>query len=129
MNAIKKPSLSLKAILESVSILFESKFSEILIYNFETKSFSKKFNLELESANFKTVSQGLSEFLKDGSLLVEEQNYGRLILFNKNGEKEWEFVNKDSKGNVYFVSWARIIEDDQRINKIKNKIKSVKCSN
>jgi hypothetical protein len=26
--------------------------------------------------------------------MVEEQNHGRIILFNNKGEKEWEFVIK-----------------------------------
>ena len=54
------------------------------------KKFSKKFNNQLVKEKFKTHSQGISEILKDGSLLVEEQNKGRLIFFDKNGDKEWE---------------------------------------
>ena len=37
-------------------------------------------------------------------MLVEEQNHGRLIFFNTQGEKEWEFVNKDNKGNIVSIS-------------------------
>ena len=43
--------------------------------------------------------------------------------------KEWEYVNKDKKGDIYFISWARIIEDFDFIKKIKNKIEKAKCSN
>ena len=32
--------------------------------------------------------------------MVEEQNHGRIILFNNRGEKEWEFVNKDKNGDI-----------------------------
>tara|TARA_Y100000590_G_scaffold389373_1_gene464326 strand:- start:1445 stop:2779 length:1335 start_codon:yes stop_codon:yes gene_type:complete len=101
--------------------------SEILIYNFETKNFTKKFNNQLVKENFKTYSQGISEILSDGSMLVEEQNKGRLIFFNYKGEKEWEFENQDKSGNVFFVSWSRIIEDEKIINKLKNKYKKNKC--
>ena len=62
-------------------------------------------------------------------MLVEEQNYGRLIFFNKDGEKEWEFVNKDDKGNIYVLSWSRIIEDKNLISKLKEKIKNTTCLN
>jgi hypothetical protein len=113
----------------NVSNLKNSKFSEILIYNFETKSFYKKFNDELMKENFKTSSEGLSEILNDGSMLVEEQNHGRLIFFNKNGKKEWEFVNKDSNGDIYFISWSRIIEDKDLISKLKSKIENTTCLN
>ena len=107
----------------------KEKNSEILIYNFETKKYSKKFNKQLKKTNFKTDSQGVSSILKDNSLFVEEQNHGRLILFNGNGEKEWEFINKDSNGNIYFISWSRIIEDESLIDNLKNNIKNKKCKN
>ena len=78
--------------------------------------------------SFKTKSQGLSETLKDGSKLVEEQNHGRLIFFNNNGDKEWEFINKDDNENIYFISWSRIIEEKDLIDKLKRKIIKAKCS-
>ena len=62
-------------------------------------------------------------------MLVEEQNHGRLIFFNKKGDKEWEFVNKDNKDNVYLLSWSRIIEDKKKIKEIKNIISNKKCIN
>jgi len=106
----------------------ESKnFSEILIFNFETKKFEKKFNDKLVENNFKTSTEGLSEILSDGSLLVEEQNHGRLILFDKNGSKVWEFVNKDTKNDVFFISWSRIIENQNKVDKIKESITTNRC--
>ena len=41
--------------------------------------------------------------------MVEEQNHGRLILFNNKGEKEWEFVNKDKMEILVFFG-----ESDRR---------------
>ena len=79
--------------------------------------------------NFKTESQGLSHIFSDGSLMVEEQNHGRIILFNNQGKKEWEFVNKDNKGYVTYVSWSRIIEDEQFIRNFKSLVKNKKCLN
>ncbi len=111
------------------SFINENEYSEVLIYNFETKKFKKKFNQSLISDNFKTQSQGLSEILKDGSMLVEEQNYGRLIFYNKYGDKEWEYVNKDKNGDIFYISWSRVIEDIQFIQKFKSLVESKKCSN
>ena len=67
------------------------------------------------------------EFLDDGSLLVEEHNKGRLILFNNKGEIEWEFINKDDKNNIYIITWSRIIKDKKLIENIKNIISNKKC--
>jgi len=103
--------------------------SNILIYNFETKNFRTLFNDQLKKENFKTFTQGLSHILKDGSLIVEEQNHGRIILFNNKGEKEWEFVNKDNNGNIGLISWSRVIEDKLFIKKFKSLVKSKKCIN
>jgi len=106
-----------------------NEYSEVLIYNFETKTFSKLFNNQLKKENFKTISQGLSHIFKDGSLMVEEQNHGRIILFNNKGEKEWEFVNKDKNGEIGLVSWSRVIEDEFFIEKFKSLVKHKKCLN
>ena len=44
--------------------------------------------------------------------MVEEQNHGRIILFNCIGKKEWEFENKDKDGKIGHINWSRVIEDE-----------------
>ena len=61
--------------------------------------------------------------------MVEEQNHGRIILFNNKGEKEWEFVNKDKNGDIGFVSWSRVIEDELFIKNFKSMVKNETCLN
>ena len=117
------------SIFNNNNFLFDNEYSEIIIYNFETKTFKKLFNDKLKNENFKTHSEGLSHILKDGSLMVEEQNHGRIILFNNESEKEWEFVNKDKNGDIGFVSWSRVIEDEIFIKKFKLMVKNKKCLN
>ena len=91
--------------------------------------FRKLFNNQLQKENFKTFTQGLSHILKDGSLMVEEQNHGRIILFNNKGEKEWEFVNKDKNGDIGYISWSRVIEDEIFIKNFKSMVKNKQCLN
>ena len=109
--------------------LTDKNYSEIVIYNFETEKFSKKFNKGLIENNFKTSTEGLSEILDDGSMLAEEQNHGRIIFFNKDGKKEWEYINKDDEKNIYFISWSRVLENEELIKNLKNIYKNKKCSN
>ena len=109
------------------SILSDSKYSNVLIYNFQHKSFEKKFNQKLVDDNFKTHSEGLSEIFRNGAMLVEEQNYGRIILYNKSGNKEWEYVNNSDDGSVWAVKWSRIVEDEQFIKNLKSKLENKKC--
>ena len=61
--------------------------------------------------------------------MIEEQNHGRIILLNNKGEKEWEFVNKDKNGDIGYVNWSRVIEDQLFIEKFKSLVKNKKCLN
>ena len=103
--------------------------SQILIYNFETKKFKKLFNNQIQKENFKTKTAGLSHIFKDGSLLVEETNHGRVILFNNKGKKEWEFVNKDKNGDIGLITWSRVIENEMFIKNFKSMVKNKTCLN
>ena len=117
------------SIFNNNNTLKDKNYSEIIIYNFKDKKFSKKFNESLIQNNFKTNTEGLSEILNDGSMLVEEQNHGRIIFFNSDGVKEWEYVNKDSNDKIYFISWSRVIEDQKLIKRLKNIYNNKKCTN
>ena len=117
------------SIFNNNNFLVDNEHSQVVIYNFESKKFRKLFNDQLQKENFKTVTSGLSHIFNDGSLMVDESNHGRIILFNNQGEKEWEFVNKDKNGNIGFVNWSRIIEDEIFIEKFKSLVENKKCTN
>jgi len=117
------------SIFNNNNFFVNNEHSEVVIYNFETKTFRKLFNDQLQKENFKTITGGLSAIFKDGSLMVEEQNHGRIILFNSKGNKEWEFVNKDKNGDIGLVNWSRVIEDKIFIEKYKSLVKNKKCLN
>ncbi len=105
----------------------KNNYSNIIIYNFETNSFSKKFDKSLVENNFKTFNEGLSEILGDGSLIVEETNFGRILFFNHDGDKIWEYVNKDSKDKIFTFSWIRVIEQPEIIKSLKKIIINKNC--
>ncbi len=117
------------SIFNNNNFISHEEYSEIIIYNFEKKEYKKMFNDQLLKENFKTYSEGLSHIFEDGSLIVEEQNHGRLILFNKEGYKEWEFVNKDINGDIGITHWIRVIEDELFIEKFKTLVENKKCKN
>ena len=103
--------------------------SEVLIYNFENQKFTKVLNEQLKKDNFQTTSNGLAHFFKNGNLLVEEQNHGRIIIYDKNGNKELEYVNKDKNGNIGLIKWVRVIENQQFIDKFNKLSKNKICLN
>ena len=115
------------SIFNNNNFFVNNEYSEVVIYNFETKKFRKLFNEQLQKENFKTISNGLSHIFQDGSLMVEETLHGRIILFNNRGEKEWEFVNKDKNGDIGRVTWSRVIEDELFIEKFKSLVKNKTC--
>jgi len=117
------------SIFNNNTFIDNNEHSEVIIYNFETNSFKKLFNDQLQKENFKTYTQGLSHIFKDGALMVEEQNHGRIILFNNQGKKEWEFVNKDENGDIGYVTWSRVIEDKFFIDNFKSLVDNKICSN
>ena len=108
------------SIFNNNNFFIDNEFSEVLIYNFQTKQFRTLFNEQLKKENFKTSHGGVSQLLNDGSLVVEEQSHGRIMLFNNEGEKEWEFINKDKNGNIGRTSSISILEDQTFINKFKS---------
>ncbi len=88
---------------------YVKKNNEIIFYNFETNTFSKKFDKIMQKLKVKTVYEGLVDYLKDGSVLVEETGNGRIILINKNGELVWEYLNLDSDKRIHRLWWSRVI--------------------
>jgi len=102
--------------------------SEVLIYDFETKKFRQKFPRSMKSNNVQTVAHGLNEILPDGSMFVEERDEGRILMFNSNGDLEWEYVNKGENGKAYYLWWSRIIDEETSL-KLRQKIQNTSCLN
>ncbi len=101
---------------------------DILIYDFKTNTFSRSFENTINKIGIKTDAGGLSDFLNDGSILIEEQAKGRLLLINENGELEWEYVNKSRDNKVYQLNWSRIVNNNEHIKKLRYEIENKNCS-
>ena len=61
--------------------------------------------------------------------MVEEQYHVRIILLNNQGEKEWEYINKDDNEDIGFITWSRVIENELFIKNFKLMVKNKQCSN
>ena len=59
----------------------------------------------------RTTTQGRSEILLNGDLLVEETNFGRTLYFNADGTLRWTHLNRAKNGGVYSIGWSRILYD------------------
>ena len=67
----------------------------------------------------RTIAQGVSQILDNGDLFVEEQGYGRTLFFDADGSLRWQYVNRANDGNVYYLSWSRILYKSDDIKKSK----------
>ena len=83
----------------------------------------------MKKYNMKTDFGGLYQRLNDGSYMVEEQEHGRIMLFNSKDDLIWEYVNKSNDGKVYVLRWSRIIQDEKIIKNFKNLLETKKCIN
>ncbi len=99
--------------------------NEIVIYHFDTDSFSIRFEDTFKNLKINAHTGGLVDFLDDGSAIVENNTRGRILYLNNNGEVVWEFNNLNSKKKLYPLHWSRII-NLEKANKIKQVIKSKK---
>lgn len=97
--------------------------SNIIIYNFENNKFVEKYPDILNDYKIKTETQGLFEILPDKSMLIEEQNRGRLVFLSENAQLEWEYVNKNSKGEILGLNWSRIIHNKNKVDLIRENSK------
>ena len=106
----------------------ELKVAEIIIYDFESQKFRKKFQESLNLYKVKTSVQGLSEILDDGSLFIEETQKGRLLFFDKKGNLEWEYINKAKNGKNYALGFSKILYNDKNLKNSIEMIKNKKCN-
>ena len=86
------------------------KNNEIVIYDFETNSFSKKFEKTFIENRINSAQRGLVDFSEDGSAIVEDSENGRILYLSAKGEVIWIFNNLNSKKQLYDLWWARIID-------------------
>lgn len=111
----------------NVHIFYDGKYvdgnSEIIIYDFKTDSYSKYLDESLKQYDVRTISGGRSQILDNDDLFIEEQDYGRLLYFNKDTSLQWQYVNRADDGKVFLLNWSRILykpEDIKKVNKIIN---------
>ena len=97
--------------------------SEVLIYDFKKNEYSKYLPESLIKKNVGTITQGRSQILPNGDLLVEETNYARTLYFDSNGSLQWTHYNRADNGGVFLIHWSRILYTQEDITNVKNFLK------
>ena len=98
--------------------------NEILIYDFNSKQYSKYLAESLIINDVRTKTEGTHQILPNGDLFIDESNYGRILYFNANGSLRWTHLNRSSNGKTYRTNWSRILFSPEDILNVKNFLKS-----
>jgi Arylsulfotransferase (ASST) len=84
--------------------------NRIIAYDFATDTTSDLLPGALQREDVRTVSEGLFSELPGGNVLVEDENFGRLLIFAPDGSVAAEYINGASNGSVYHMGWSRYID-------------------
>ena len=105
-----------------------SEFSNYVVYDFETESFEYPFSESFKKFKIATLTGGLSETINDKEILIEESDFGRLIIVDKNSKPIWRYHNLNDKGESFILSWSRYIKKGS-IYKTLKILKNSNCIN
>ena len=95
--------------------------NNLIIYDFKKDKIDYVLKKKFKEYDIKTIGEGLADIYSDGSVFIEESNFGRILMLNKNGEKLWEYINRSRENNkLYRLNWSRIINLD--IKKFKKEL-------
>ncbi len=103
--------------------------NDVIIYDFKKNMYSSYLSKSLQEHDVRTVTEGTSQILQNGDLFIEETNYARTLYFNKDGSLRWTHLNRGDDGNVYMVSWSRIMYSKQDINIVSQFLNTMETCN
>ena len=83
--------------------------SNLVTYDFATNEIGFPLGDASDVHQIKTLTEGLFEVLPTGHTLVEEENSGRILIFDADMALSAEFFNRASDGTPYRLGWSRFI--------------------
>ena len=98
--------------------------NEVIIYDFETDTYSSYLKDSLFENDVRTITEGRGQILPNGDLFIEETNYARTLYFNADGSLKWSHVNRADDGLVYALGWSRILYTQDDIQTVNNLLES-----
>ncbi len=104
-------------------------FNEVIIYDFKNNEYLYYLSDSLKNNEVRTITEGTSQILQNGDLFIEETNYGRTLYFNADGSLRWTHLNRGDDGNVYLISWSRIIYSKKDIINVNHFLKTKEACN
>jgi len=100
--------------------------SRVLVYDFDTDSVVSPWEDVLAELDFHSETEGLHTIKPDGSIMLEEQNSGRVLMLNPDKKIDWEYVNMSKSGDMWRTAWSRLISREHG-DKIMQAVKASGC--
>ena len=98
----------------------DNRNNNVLIYDFKNDLVLNKYQNLFKKYDIRTPTQGLAEIMRDGSIFIEESDFGRLLYFGSDNDLIFEYINRNSEGEIYPLKWFRIVNniDESFLHKI-----------
>ena len=82
--------------------------NELLLFDLEKGSLQRHYSDSMQKYEIMSINQGLHDFSSSGNVMVDETNYGRLLMFDQEGNMYWEFINRAEDEKIYTTNWSRL---------------------
>ena len=86
--------------------------NEVYVHDFATGEARSPWREAMRRHDVRTVTMGGAVLSDDGGLMVEENDFGRVLRLSADGALRWSYVNRASDGRVYRLGWSRYLEAD-----------------
>ena len=83
--------------------------NELILFDLEDGTYGTHYDDPFREQEIVTINQGLHDFSTAGRVMVEETNFGRVLLFDEAGDVYWEYVNRASDDKIYTTNWSRLV--------------------
>lgn len=85
--------------------------NEVLIYDFDTKTYRKYYNDHMIENDVNTVTQGFQTIMSNGDIYVESQNRLQVFIFSESDVLLKKNIQSSRKNMIEHPHWIRIYED------------------
>ena len=84
--------------------------NEVYVHDFATGETRSPWREAMRRHDVRTETRGGATVFADGSVMLEEANYGRILTLSPDGEQVWSYVNRASDGKVYEIEASRWLD-------------------
>ena len=84
--------------------------NEVYVHDFAAGETRSPWREAMRRHDVRTMRRGGATVFADGSVMLEESRYGRILTLSPDGERVWSYVNRASDGKVYEIPASRWLD-------------------